>query len=89
MSKNKTRKLRGLKTNKDTHSFFNQHEIYGGKAVIFNRTEKSDIWYFRMYLLKEQKYFRKSLKTKDYHEAIKLGESEFSTSKKYLFKRKL
>lgn len=76
MSKNKTRKLRGLKTNKDTHSFFNQHEIYGGKAVIFNRTEKSDIWYFRMYLLKEQKYFRKSLKTKDFHEAIKLGESE-------------
>lgn len=71
-----SKKLKGLKTKKNTHSFFNQHEILGGKGCIFNRTEDSKVWYFRMYLVKEKKYYRKSLKTEDYHEGIRLGEKE-------------
>ena len=50
----------------------NQHEILGGKAIIF--TNDFDIWQFRSWIREEKKHVRKSLKTKDKHQAIALAE---------------
>lgn len=53
----------------------NQHEILGGKAIIF--TNDFDIWQFRSWIREEKKHVRKSLKTKDKHQAIALAEELF------------
>ena len=49
-----------------------EHEILGGKAVIF--LNDFEIWQFRCWVKGEKKYVRKSLKTKDKHLAIELAE---------------
>ena len=50
----------------------NEQDILGGKAIIF--TNDFDIWQFRCWISEEKQYVRKSLKTKDRHQAISLAE---------------
>ena len=50
----------------------NETGLLGGKAIIFQND--FDIWQFRCWISEEKKYVRKSLKTKDRHQAIALGE---------------
>ena len=54
---------------------FNETEILGGKAIIFQND--FDIWQFRCWIREEKAYVRKSLKTKDRHQAINTAEEMF------------
>ena len=56
-----------------THS---GHEILGGKGQILRTKAGGDNWQFRMWVEEEQKYIRKSLKTRDLETAINLAEKE-------------
>ena len=46
-------------------------EIYGGEAVLYVRL---GVWQFRKWLHKENKYVRRSLRTKNKETAIEKGE---------------
>jgi len=56
-----------------THS---GHEILGGKGQILRTKAGGDNWQFRMWVEEEQKYIRKSLKTRDLQTALTLAEKE-------------
>ena len=45
----------------------NETDILGGKAIIFQND--FDIWQFRTWVSEEKQYVRKSLRTKDKHQA--------------------
>ena len=49
----------------------NEHRILDSKAMIY--TNKFGVWQFRLWLADENKYVRKSLKTKEKSRAIALG----------------
>ena len=51
---------------------FSEHDILGGKAVIY--LNDFEVWQFRCWVKGEKKYVRKSLKTKDKQLAIELAE---------------
>ena len=46
---------------------FNETDILGGKAIIFQND--FEVWQFRTWISEEKQYVRKSLKTKDKHQA--------------------
>jgi hypothetical protein len=46
------------------------HEILGGKCSIFRVAQSGDVWQFKMWVTEEQKYFRKSLRTKDFESGM-------------------
>ncbi len=48
-----------------------EHEIYGGVAVIYKR---SDYYHYRQWISKENKYVRRTLKTRNKDTAIERGE---------------
>jgi len=50
----------------------NETKILGNKATIY--TNKFSMWQFRLWLANENKYVRKSLKTKEKTLAIERGE---------------
>ncbi len=50
------------------------HKIFGGKAEIFRVAQSGDVWQFRMWITDEQKYLRKSLRTRDLESAIQRAE---------------
>ena len=50
------------------------HKIFGGKAEIFRVAQSGDVWQFRMWIADEQKYLRKSLRTRDLESAIQRAE---------------
>ena len=47
-----------------------QYDILDGTAHIYRNTRSGDIWQFRFYVPDENKHYRKSLKTKDFNEAM-------------------
>ncbi len=52
-------------------------DVYDGKVRIYRTTHSGDVWQMRMYIQEEQQYVRRSLKTRDKQQAIKLAEEEF------------
>ena len=50
------------------------HDILGGIAHIYQVKVSGDIWQFRMWLNKEKKHYRKSLRTKVLQDAFRLAE---------------
>ncbi len=52
------------------------HEILGGKAMIYRVNQSGDVWQLRMWIPEEKKYVRKSLKTRDFETAKKRAETE-------------
>ena len=67
---------RGFKT-EDSSSYLDQHEILGGKGMIYITPYSNGKWYFRTWVSGEGKYLRKSLRTKVKKDAIKLAEKEY------------
>ncbi|MDP6535463.1 MAG: hypothetical protein QGG02_03860, partial [Gammaproteobacteria bacterium] len=59
-----------------THLKENEHEIYGGIAYVYKRDDNkyNEMYQFRMWLTDEQKYVRRSLRTKLLDSAIERGE---------------
>lgn len=83
-----------IENNKD--SWASKHcEIFGGKAEILQTKASGGYWQFRCYITSENKYVRKSLRTKDKETAIERAEKEYFsihaavTSGKKLFGMKL
>ena len=54
-----------------------QHDILGGEARIFRTKASGDVWQFRMWISDEQKYFRKTLKTRDFDTAVERAKKLF------------
>lgn len=52
-------------------------DIFDGNVRIFRTTNSGDVWQFQMYVAQEQRYIRKSLKTRDKEVAIGLAQKEF------------
>ncbi len=52
-------------------------DIYEGQIRIFRTTHSGDVYQLRMWIPEEQKYVRRTLKTRDKAEAIKLAQKEF------------
>ena len=67
------RKPRKSKGNTST----NNHEILGGKCSIFRVAQSGDVWQFKMWVTEEQKYLRKSLRTKDFDTALIRAEEKY------------
>ena len=42
------------------------HELLGGKGMIFRVNQSGEVWQLRMWIPEEKKYLRKSLKTRDF-----------------------
>ena len=51
----------------------NETEIFEGEAVIFRTTQGGKVWQFRTWIQEHQKYYRKSLRTKDKDAALEKG----------------
>ncbi len=60
--------------NKKTHQIQQQHDVLGGKAIIFRASVSGDVWQFRCWIKEEQKYLRKTLGTRDRATAVKRAE---------------
>ena len=52
-------------------------DIYDGEVRIFRTTHSGNVWQMRMYVREEQRYVRKSLKTRDKEIAISIARNEF------------
>jgi integrase len=55
----------------------NEFDILDGDVRLFHTTHSGDIWQMRMHVPSEQKYVRKSLRTRDKEVAIKLARAEY------------
>ena len=53
------------------------YEILGGKAQIFRVAKSGDVWQFKMWVKEEQKYLRKSLRTRDFDTAVIRAEEKY------------
>lgn len=53
------------------------YDIFGGKATILQTKASGGFWQFRCFISSENKYVRKSLKTKDKETAIERAEREY------------
>jgi len=51
-----------------------------GQAFVFNIPQSSGIWCFRMWVKEEGRQVRKSLKTRDLDEAMRLAREEYATT---------
>lgn len=63
----------------------NEFDILDGEVRLFHTTHSGDVWQMRMYVQSEQKYVRKSLRTRDREVALKRARDEYiSVSAKVL-----
>jgi integrase len=58
-------------------SFIEQREILGGDAIIYRTVQNGPVYQFRTWIPEEQKYYRKSLKTRDLATAIDRGKKMY------------
>ena len=58
-------------------SFIEQREILGGDAIIYRTVQNGPVYQFRTWIPEEQKYYRKSLKTRDVATAIDRGKKMY------------
>ena len=65
---------RGYK--QQSSEYLNQVPILGGKGVIYTTPHSGNNYYFRTWIPEEKKYVRKSLRTTNVDDAIKMGENE-------------
>ncbi len=95
---NKVSKPQPRKTAKKAVRMSDEHTIFDGNILVYRTTHSGDVWQFRMYVQEEQRYIRKSLKTRDkeiaddrarnefiqYQAKLKNGEKLFSITAKEL-----
>lgn len=55
-----------------------KHEVLDGLATVLRTSQSGDVWQLRMYVRKEQKHYRRSLKTRDLQTALQRGREEAS-----------
>jgi len=55
---------------KAKQSIFAKHDLLDGDAHIFKVPQSGDVWQFRMWIKEDKKHYRKSLKTKDFNQAM-------------------
>ena len=67
---------KGFKT-EDSSAYLDQHPILGDKGMIYITPYSNGKWYFRTWISEEGKYLRKSLRTTDKQDAIRLAEQEY------------
>ena len=58
----------------NTKDYQNQIQILGGKGMVYTTPESNGNFYFRTWVSSSKKYYRKSLRTKDRTDAIRIGE---------------
>ena len=75
-SKKFAKPRRGYKT-ENSKSYIDQHPILGDKGMIYITPYSNGKWYFRTWVEGEGKYLRKSLRTTNKKDAIKLAEQEY------------
>ena len=56
--------------------FYDRIDVMGGEAQIFKIPASNGIWQFKMWIRDEKRQFRKSLKTRDQTEAMRLAKLE-------------
>jgi len=54
-----------------------EHQIFEGAAKIYRNEASGDVWQFRMWVSEEQKYVRRTLKTRDRESAIELARTMY------------
>ena len=60
------------------NNWTNSHfDVFGGKAQILQTKTSGGNWQFRCFISSENKYVRKSLRTKDKETAIQRAEKEY------------
>lgn len=67
---------KGFKT-EDSSAYLDQQPILGDKGMIYITPYSNGKWYFRTWISEEGKYLRKSLRTTDTQDAIRLAEQEY------------
>lgn len=68
--------LENINTIKDSKCFQNQHPIYGGKGIIYTSPQSNGNYNLRVWIKEESHYFRKSLRTRIFGDAVILAEQE-------------
>ena len=53
-----------------------EHDVLNGREKVFRTNASGDVWQLRMWVAAEQKYVRKTLRTKDYDTAAVRAEEE-------------
>ena len=62
----------------DSHKYqLNQINLYGGDVKLFTTHKSNGIWYVKIYIHDEKRYFQKSLRTRDEDLARRLAEDEY------------
>ena len=62
----------------DSHKYqLNQINLYGGDVKLFTTLKSNGIWYVKIYIHEEKRYFQKSLRTRDEDLARRLAEDEY------------
>ncbi|MBT6421007.1 MAG: tyrosine-type recombinase/integrase [Gammaproteobacteria bacterium] len=50
-----------------------EHPLYDGEAILFRTPPSGNVWQFQMWIKEEQEYLRRSTRSKDLNEAIRVG----------------
>ena len=62
----------------ETHKYqLNQINLYGGDVKLFTTKDSNGIWYVKIWIHEENKYYQKSLRTRDENYARSLAENEY------------
>ncbi len=65
-------------TTTETHKYqLNQINLYGGDVKLFTTNKSNGIWQVKIYIHEENKYYQKSLRTRDENFARTLAENEY------------
>ena len=68
--------LKNISTKPDTKSYQNQYDIFGGKGVIYTTPQSNGNYQLRVWIPEEKTYYRISLHTKIFNDAVALAEEE-------------
>jgi hypothetical protein len=61
-------------------------DLYDGQIRLYRTTHSGDVYQLRMWVSEEKKYIRKSLRTRDKNQAIRIAEQDFILYKSRLLK---
>jgi len=70
------KRIPNQQNNSDKGFYINNEKVCDGEATIFQTKKSGGIWHMRMYVASAEKYFQKSLRTKNYLSAIEKAQIE-------------
>ena len=77
MKRKKYAKPREGYKSQGSSAYLDQHEILGGKGMIYITPYSNGKWYFRTWISGEGKYLRKSLRTTNKKDVVELAGGEY------------